>query len=298
MAGNLPPARLKAFLGPDELVRNLTQLPSSPTVLPRLMAILRDNMSALEDSAALIKLDSGIAARVLQMANSSYYGKRDRCYDVGEAVGRVGVVKVYELVAYAATAPLLMRPLAAYGLAPDVLWRLSVSCALASERLAAGAGYEVNIAYTAGLLHAAGMVAIDLWAAEHARALRLHHHGLPDESTADEKRSIGFTNANVAASLLKSWGFAPAIAEPVRWQYDPRFAGSHVHIACTLHVAKWLRDAIHVPDGAPRPPLPNQFALDHLHLTAEDLEDRRIDVKDAWEQAVLLLDGSPEGAAE
>ena len=43
------------------------------------MAILRDNTSPLEDSAALIRLDSGIAARVLQIANSSFYGIRERC---------------------------------------------------------------------------------------------------------------------------------------------------------------------------------------------------------------------------
>jgi HD-like signal output (HDOD) protein len=298
MVGKNPPPKPKDSLGPDDLVRNLTQLPSSPAVLPRLMDILRDNMSALEDSAALIKLDSGIAARVLQMANSSYYGKRERCYDVEEAVGRVGVVKVYELVAFAATAPLLMRRLATYEIEADDLWRLSVTCALASEQLAVSAGYDVNIAYTTGLLHGAGMVAVDLWAAGQPHPLRLRHLGLPDESTADEKRLIGFTSANVAAALLKSWGFASAVIEPVRWQYDPRFAGGHVNIACGLHVAKWLRDAVHVADDAPRPPMPQQFALDHLRLTKDDLEAYRTEVKEAWAHAVELLDESPEGAAE
>ena len=297
MAGKLLPGKSRALLGPDDLIHDLTQLPSSPAVLPRLMEILRDNLSALEDSAALIKLDSGIAARVLQMANSSYYGKRDRCYDVEAAVGRIGVLKVYEIVAYAAAAPLLMRRLSTYAVEAEDLWRRSVSCALASEQIALRVGHDANLAYTAGLLHAAGMVAIDLWAADHSRALRLRWQGLPDESTPDEKRLIGFTNANVAAALLKGWGFWTTIVEPVRWQYEPRFAGGNVNLACTLHVAKWLRDAAHASDAALRPPLPQQFALDHLHLTPDGLDEIAVDVREAWAHAVELLDEAPEGDA-
>jgi HD-like signal output (HDOD) protein len=152
----------------------------------------------------------------------------------------------------------------------------------------------LNVAYTAGLLHASGMVAIDLWASEHDASLRLQYHNLPDEGTADEKHRIGFSNAIVAATLLKMWGFSWAVTEPVRWQYDPRYAGAHTNMACALHIAKWLRDAVHLADDAPPPPLPQEFALEHLRLTPDDLAIFRTEVKEAWDQAVLLLDHPPE----
>jgi len=51
---------------------------------------------------------------------------------VDEAVNRVGYNQVYELVAYAVASQVLVRPLDAYGMEPDELWRSAVSCGLAA----------------------------------------------------------------------------------------------------------------------------------------------------------------------
>src|SRR3954466_12027381 len=115
---------------PDDLVRELTHLPSAPKVLPRLKQLLTDGNSAMHEIVALVRLDPGIAARVLQTANSAYFSKGVRCVTVDEAVHRVGYDQVYELVSYAVASQVLVRPLEVYGIEADVLWKMSVAGAL------------------------------------------------------------------------------------------------------------------------------------------------------------------------
>src|SRR6185369_15331136 len=113
---------------------------------------------------ALIRLDPGIAARVLQVANSAYFAKGVRCFTVDEAVNRVGYDQIYELVSYAVESQVLVRPLDVYRIEADELWKMSVAAALAAELLADRTGVNRESAYTVGLLHCVGMVAIDEWA--------------------------------------------------------------------------------------------------------------------------------------
>jgi len=225
------------------VVRQLRQLPSAPRVLPRLKQLLGDGNSSMEEVVALVRLDPGIAARVLQMGNSVYFSQGARCYTVDEAVNRLGYDQIYQHVANAVASQVLVRPLAAYALDADELWQQSVACALGAEIIAEHTGAERDIAYTIGLLHGVGLVAIEEWAFRHRPALRLVSRGLPLETCEAERTALGFHNAEVGAALLKLWDFPPVMTEPVRWQYLPRVTAAHQRLACLLHAAKWLRSA-------------------------------------------------------
>jgi HD-like signal output (HDOD) protein len=276
---------------PADLVRSLEQLPATAAVLPHLLRLLKSDSAALSEVIELIRVDSAITARTLQMGGSAYYNPHGTpCESVADAVHRVGFNEVYKLVSYAATAQLLMRPLAPYSLQPEDTWKRSVSCALAAEQLADHAGVNRNLAYTAGLLHGVGMIAIDAWMQREGRELSLDSDDLPNEATASELRLLGCTNAEVGAALLQLWEFPPAIVEPVRWQYEPAKSREEPALACLLHVAKWLRDAAHLPEDQPLPTAPEEWILQTLQLTTIDLEIRLYKVRDAFLAAARLLD--------
>jgi HD-like signal output (HDOD) protein len=276
--------------GPDELVRHLDQLPATAAVLPHLLRLLKSDSASLSEVIELIRVDSAITARCLQMGSSTYYNARGTpCESVAEAVHRVGFNEVYKLVSYAATAQLLMRPLAPYHLQPEETWQRSVSCALAAEQLADYAGVNRNLAYTAGLLHGVGMIAVDAWMHREAVDLHFDSDELPGETVASETRLLGYTNAEVGAALLRLWEFPAAIVEPVRWQYEPAKSREEPLLACLLHVAKWLRDAAHIPEDQPLPNEPEKWILETLNLDSSDLEIRLYQVRDAFLAAARLL---------
>ena len=278
-----------APVGPEDLVSRLENLPSSPEVLPRVMDALKDESSSIDTVSALISLDQGVAASVLQLSNSAYYGSGERSYRIEDAVSRVGMLKVCELVTNAVASNLFSRHVATYGIGDEELWSMSFTCARAAEKVAAQAGLEAASAYTAGFFHMAGLVAIDAWNSESRMNLRLGHGHFPLGSSAEEKRELGFTNASVAGVLLRRWSFHSKIVEPISCQYAPREAGENTPLACVLHVATWLKDAAHLPEADRPAEQPDPSILAELGLVAGDLQPLCVEVKGDYENAVQLL---------
>ena len=252
--------------------------------------ILNDYTASMEDVMTLIKLEPGVAARVLQMGNSAYYSSRGgRCSSLDDAVSRIGSLKIYEIVAFAVSAQLLMRKLGSYEMEADELWRRSVVCAISASLLAADCDIDPNTAYTMGLFHSVGMVAIDAWFKREEMTQRIESEGLPAETTEAEKRLIGFTNATTAAALLKSWSFQSSVCEAVRWQYSPLSAGVNRRAASLLHVAKWLQEASLNTVPAKFPPKPAEPVLKMIGLGEFDFEALYTAVREEFERVSLVL---------
>ena len=235
-------------ISPEDIVRQLTHLPSAPRVLPKLKRLLGDTNSSLHEVVALVRLDPGIAARVLQVGNSAYYNQGLRCYTVEEAVHRVGYDQIYELVANAVASEVLVRPLAAYSMGADELWQSSVACAVAAEGLADHIGIDRDIAYTIGLLHRVGMVAINEWITRCAPETRFTVQALPLETCEQERKALGFHNAEAGAALLRLWEFPAVMSEPVRWQYMPTATAAHSQLSSLLAIAKWIKAVAVAPE--------------------------------------------------
>ncbi len=280
-------------LTPEQVVQELHHLPSAPKVLPRLKRLLADGNSSMHDIVALIRLDQGIAARVLQTANSAYYSKGARCFTVDEAVYRVGYNQVYELVAYAVASQVLVRPLDTYSLEPDEVWRSAVACGLATEFLAGQCGEHRDIAYTVGLLHSVGMLAIDEWILHNHPGHHLATVGFPRESSEAERTLLGFTQAEAGAALLRHWDFPLSMSEPVRWQYYPRSTAGHQRMACLLHAAKWVRSVVCAPLNSVCPPAPDAWLLQPLGFGLPKLEQCTAEVKAQMSTISTLLDSNP-----
>lgn len=276
-------------LSPEEVIRGTKDLPCAPKVLPRLKRLLGDANTSLEEIVALIRIDPGIAARVLQVAHSAYYSQGLRCLDIEMAVQRVGFSEVYDLVAHAVASQVLIRPLEVYAVEADEMWLRSVTCAIAAEFLAMRTGEDSQVAYTVGLLHGVGMVVINDWSLRHAPMLRLSSAGLPREATEAERSFFGFTQAEVGSTLLRAWEFPLSMSEPVRWQYVPRASVGHVRMATVLLAAKWLRSAA-CTGSSSLPPLPDPGHLQALGLNPAVLPAMVSDVVKRLKELSSLLD--------
>jgi HD-like signal output (HDOD) protein len=157
-------------------------------------------------------------------------------------------------VSYAVASQVLVRPLEVYGVEADGIWRQSVACALAAERIALITGDDCNVAYTVGLLHRIGMVVINEWALRQQPQLRLLGREFPDEFIRSERATLGCTQADVGAALLRDWDFSPEMTEPVQWQYAPRSAVLSLRMASLLYAARWVRAVACDESSQPAPP--------------------------------------------
>ena len=217
------------------------------------------------------------------------------CFTIDEAVNRVGYDQVYELLSYSVASQVLVRPLTVYGMDANDLWKLSVTSALAAELLATRNGLDRDVAYTVGLLHCLGTVAIDDWALRHQPDLRLKSAGFPFDASADEQAALGFTQADTGAALLRLWEFHHSMCEPVQWQYSPRSSAAHLRMACLLNCAKWLCSQVCAP-GPHRPPQPPESIMRMVPFRVGELPGlvREVELRLRKVSSLLELANAPE----
>ncbi len=146
----------------QKLLRFTANIPPFPKAVQRVMTMLRDHSIQLTKVGEVVALDQGLSGKVLKMANSAYFGLPRKVYNVTEALVLLGFANVRSVLVSASVGNILCRKLAAYGLEAGGLWEHSVGAAYASQMLARRVDARVySMAFSAGLLHDVGKVAID-----------------------------------------------------------------------------------------------------------------------------------------
>jgi HD-like signal output (HDOD) protein len=253
------------------VIGSLRQLSPAPMVLPRLQRLLTNPNSSLFDIVELVRLDTGLTARIIQISNSAWFGRGEHCQTLEEAVNRVGFHQAHQLVATAAASAVIEKSLPVYGLDSKTMWRSSVACAFAAELLAAQIREDVAEAYTIGLLHAVGKVAVDSYFRGRMPVVSLSDDGFPLEYTVSEKAQLGFTQADVGACMLKNWDFGPLAVEAIRSQYAPSEALlPYDRMAAVIYGARLLRTVV-CQGGEGQPIRADVGALDSLRMTETEL---------------------------
>jgi HD-like signal output (HDOD) protein len=273
---------------PEKLVRQLKDLPPTPKVLHRLQKLVKSPDSTLDDIGELIAMEPGLAARVVRIANSTHFGGHSQVSDIVEAIQRVGLNGVHEVVTFALASQVVGQPLDAYGLDANSLWFRAIACALAASSLSANNGLDRGEAYTAGLLHGLGLMVINKHVSQTKATLRFDSVGYPLDFAPSENAFLGFSHAEAGAALLELWGFSPAVICAVRYQLNPEAAPEHRPLCMTLATARWARSLFCVPEEK-IPELPPENWLDEAGLRIGDFGAWLSEVRQGYNLAKIEL---------
>ncbi|MEO5960794.1 MAG: HDOD domain-containing protein, partial [Opitutaceae bacterium] len=107
---------------PETLVKRAQDLPPAPKVLHTLRGLIAKESTTIDTIAEVVSLEPGLSARIVRMANSTQFGRGVKIDSIMEAIQRVGLVGVQELVTYAVASQLVGQPLKSYGLDAQSLW--------------------------------------------------------------------------------------------------------------------------------------------------------------------------------
>jgi len=276
---------------PQALVRELKDLPPPPKVLHKLQALMASPHSDLNDVAHLITLEPGLAARVVRMSNSTRFGMGRKVSDIMEAIQRVGVNGVKEVVTYAIASQIVGRPLNAYGLDANTLWFRAIACALASSSLAQNNGIDEGDAYTAGLMHGLGLVVLDRYATGRSQKTACHRFvssGYPEDFAPAERDYVGFCHAEAGAALLEFWGFPEGVVDAIRCQLAPEKSEHNRKLSMTLATARWARSLFCVPEET-IPNLPPEHWLEESGIAISEFNDWLNEVRAGYNLAKMEL---------
>lgn len=221
------------------------KLPSLPLIVHKLIAAVNAPNTEMRELAALIEQDAGLAARMLRLANSPFYGLSGEVGSIQQAAVVLGFRTIAQL---AASIGLIQAIKVEHCEHFDMcqFWATSMRVAASARWLALQRGMNGESAYLAGLLHDIGLpLAAATFPEAMERALADSQATGQDLLTL-ERVQLGFDHSALSAKLMQTWNIPAVIVEAIaRYRAPPATAGAD--LGDVLHIA-WRVAITSVPE--------------------------------------------------
>ena len=210
----------------SQIMQKIEEVPSLPAIVYKVMELVNSEKSSALDFEKVVARDQALAARMLRMANSSFYSLSRKVSTISDAVVYLGHNTIRSLVLGASTSSLFKRSLPAYGYQREGLWQHANIVATLSREIASAARLtpeEIESCYVAGLLHDIGKLILGPFAQKQADSFAaLTQKG--KELIEVEQELLGFTHGEIGRILLDKWKLPRNLVETVHYHHQPEIS--------------------------------------------------------------------------
>lgn len=223
----------------ESLLSQAAQLPSIPKVVQELLTSFDDPTVDTATIASKIALDQALTAKVLRLANSSFYGGTRRIASAQDAVVFLGQDALRTLVLASGVTGAFKAP---PGFDLNQFWRRSfIVAGLCKWLVRRGELKSRNpeTAFTAGMLHDVGNLL--LHTLEPGRMKIVDDAVAAGAPRGDSERQIfGCTSVEIGAELTRRWRFPDNLCRAVAEQIAPLTVREPNPYAILAHLGKSL----------------------------------------------------------
>ena len=190
---------------------SVTALPAFPPVARKLMVLVSQESSNMQEVSKLIKSDAVFSAEVLRLANSAVFGLRYEVISILHALSVLGMDRLQALVLTVAmrdffstvrNEPLLRR-----------CWRHNLSCALVAEWAAEFCWLDKSVSYTGGLLHSLGHLGMAALYPQEYEEAAYESVSCGDHFAELQRELTGTDHIEIAEWLVSEWGLPKLFCE-------------------------------------------------------------------------------------
>lgn len=272
---------------------HVTHLATLPHVTARILQLVEDPDVNAGELERLVLADAVLAARVLKVVNSAFYGRPASVNSIRQAIVMIGFPGL-RVIALAASLTKLFRVTNAYTrFNPRGPWLHSAAAATAARLIAERLGGDREELFLAGLLHDVGtVVALQALRNGYIDLLSVREASPDDDYLDLERRMLKTTHQELGLGLCDKWNFSATMRAAVGFHHDPtELEGDARRVAAVVHVADRLAAEAEIGFccTANRD---NVFAdvVDELGLTGKVLDDVRRQLPEAATDAAELCD--------
>lgn len=275
-----------------QLINKMDALPALPHIFVELKQILQDaDHSSTEAVAEVIGQEPTVAAKILQVANTAYFGQRRNVETINRAVVLLGLEMIEDLVLSAS----VFQSFAAEdieGLSHDDLWRHSMGCSLAArviEQRRSPDRERLEKITLAGILHDLGkLIFIQAMRDQYAEVVRKARDTCAP--IADIEREIlGVDHAVMGGYLGNWWNLPDSVVDAIRWHHEPGDSQEDPPFISTIHLADVMVHRVGIgASGSGSAPEVHPLASDFLGLDEEDLQAIETEIKEQSENQGTL----------
>jgi putative nucleotidyltransferase with HDIG domain len=205
----------------ETLIMNASDLPTIPVVATKVMQLIGNETTTSEELSKIVASDPAVAARVLKISNSSFYGCQRQIQTLSHAIMILGFSTLKSLVV-AASVKQVYKP---YGLTEKMLWEHSFGAGLAA-RIIAGTTRLVNEeeAFLGGLFHDIGKIIMNNMDSQQFRSVMEKCYNDRISFLEAERQVYPYSHADVGALVIKKWNFPTILMQAVLKHHTFDFA--------------------------------------------------------------------------
>ncbi len=261
-------------------IKKFDTLPTVPSSLRKILAVLENPKTSLSDIGKLILNDPVLTSRVLKIANSAVYGFPGRISTINQALLLLGFNIIRGLLLSVSVFEAMQQTI--HG-----LWEHSIGAAVTARNIAIRKGIEEpEEVSVAALLHDIGKVILGLQFSDHYQKV---FHKVDAEGTfifEAEKEIFGVTHANAAAWIAQKWNFPCNLVEAIEFHHRPELSKNVPMHTAIVHISDILVRAVgHGFAGDNFVPSISHSAWELVNLSETDIKELFILIEDSLQES-------------
>jgi putative nucleotidyltransferase with HDIG domain len=179
------------------------RIPPFPQVAMRVMQLAGNADVSMRQLSDLVSTDPAFSSEVLTIANSALFGSRVPIRSVLQAVATLGTNSLKGVCLTVGVRAYLGKTLNHASV--RAIWRHSLACGLIAEQLAGACNINKNTAYTAGVLHDIGRMALTVLMPQDYPNLLASLTGTATSVLTPERDLCGFDHCEAGLQLISDW---------------------------------------------------------------------------------------------
>jgi putative nucleotidyltransferase with HDIG domain len=214
------------------------RLPPLPQVALRVLQLANNENVQLHQLSDLISSDPAFASEVLTIVNSLAYAPRFPISSVLQAIAVMGANHLQGLCLTVGVRGYLGRALAHPSM--RALWRHNLACAAIAEQLASAGFMDRDIAFTSGVMHDIGRLALAVMKPKEYAEVLGAYSGTSVGMLEREREVFGKDHCEIGRRLISDWhlpeDFEPIMADhhAPRQQNSPWGMTNLISVSCRM----------------------------------------------------------------
>lgn len=274
-----------------EILSKAENLPAIPAIVQQVLGLVQDPDFEFSKLITTVKLDPGITAHVLRMANSPFYGLRQKISSLDQALALLGTRNLVEIVLSAQVVKFYQVDQDGYRLARGDLWRHCMATALLANKIGAMIQFsETATLFTAALLHDVGKLILSQYVGgQYDDIEKLVEQGGKSFVEA-EREVLGVDHALLGGVVARHWNFPESIVTAIAFHHSPERSSKHKQMTGLVALSNLLALSMGMGGGVEGLAQPLSAGLfDLAGVKARDVDKLALEIKDINDQASELL---------
>ncbi len=229
----------------NSLLEGVVTLPSPPAIAVKIIQEVKKDSFSLRQLANIISFDPALTAKILRMANSSFYSLPYKIDSIEKAVSVLGV-EALKNIALSFVIVKGMRRDTINEFDHEFFWKRSITAAVSAEMIASKLKKRYDDAFVASLLMDIGIIVMYLCRPDDYMRV-LDEKRVSGVTVVEAERAVfGFDHQDVSSKILKKWGIPENICLPIACHHNNDDGQSEIHnIADILKLSDLISSVYH-----------------------------------------------------